>query len=151
MSEHVALTRLTGTGSGDGDDECGQGDCPNVYEDSWTALIRRHQASGGNIGRVHIVTRPLSAYLPFEFARCYRYQAQVGEDIRILDVTDRDNPLPSAHDFWMFDRSTVVLMNYAADGTQLNRELYEVDPASFVECRRIAVAESVPFAEYVEG
>ncbi|MEV6649124.1 DUF6879 family protein [Streptomyces sp. NPDC051219] len=34
---------------------------PGPYEDSWTALIRKHVSSGGGIGRVHILTRPLSA------------------------------------------------------------------------------------------
>jgi hypothetical protein len=28
----------------------------------------------------------------------------------------------------MFDESTVILMNYRADGTQINRELHEGDP-----------------------
>ncbi|MFF6774181.1 DUF6879 family protein [Streptomyces sp. NPDC012637] len=50
----------------------------------------------------------------------------------------------------MFDRSTVVLMKYEDDGTQISRELYGGDPAPFVEWQRIAVAESVPFLEYTE-
>ncbi|MGP9018953.1 hypothetical protein ACT1U9_11140 [Streptomyces sp. BR1] len=29
MAEHAGLTRLTGTGNGNG--ECGEDDCPNVY------------------------------------------------------------------------------------------------------------------------
>ncbi|MFD3472182.1 helix-turn-helix domain-containing protein [Streptomyces sp. NPDC058682] len=39
------------------------------YEDSWTDLIRKHTAAGGSIGRVHIVTQPLSDYLRFEIER----------------------------------------------------------------------------------
>ncbi|MFF9476462.1 DUF6879 family protein [Streptomyces roseolus] len=119
---------------------------PGPYEDAWTAMVRTR-----NVGRVHIVTRPLTDYLRFEFERYYQHQAPAGEDIRILDVTDRPNPLPDVHDFWMFDRSTVVLMKYEADGTQIERELYEGDPAPFVEWQRIAIAESVPFLEYVSG
>lgn len=49
----------------------------------------------------------------------------------------------------MFDRATVVLMKYEADGTQTQRELYEGDPAPFLEYQRIAIAEAVPFLEYV--
>lgn len=122
---------------------------PGPYEDEWTALIRKHREAGGTIGRVHIVTRPLSDYVRFEFERYYRHQAPIGEDIRILDVTDRENPLPDVDDFWMFDRSTIVLMHYEADGTQVSRELYEGDPAPFLEYQRIALAESVPLLEYV--
>ncbi|KND32113.1 DUF6879 family protein [Streptomyces acidiscabies] len=123
---------------------------PGPYEDSWTEMIRQRKASGGSVGRVHILTRPLSDYLRFEFERYYRHQAPVGEDIRILDVTERENPLPEIQDFWMFDRSTVVLMHYEEDGTQIGRELYEGDLAPFIEYQRIAVAESVPYLEYAE-
>ncbi|MCC3779426.1 DUF6879 family protein [Streptomyces sp. UNOB3_S3] len=121
---------------------------PGPYEDAWTALIQKHKATGGTIGRVHIVSRPLSDYLRFEFERYYRHQAPIGEGIRILDVTDRENPLADVQDFWMFDRSTIVLMHYEPDGKQISRELYEGDPAPFIEYQRIAVEESVPFLEY---
>ncbi|MEV6332332.1 DUF6879 family protein [Streptomyces sp. NPDC051909] len=117
---------------------------PGPYEDAWTAMVRTR-----NVGRVHIVTRPLTDYLRFEFERYYQHQAPAGEDIRSLDITDRPNPLPGVQDFWMFDRSTVVLMKYEVDGTQIERELYEGDPAPFLEYQRIAIAESVPFLEYV--
>ncbi|MFD3354927.1 DUF6879 family protein [Streptomyces fradiae] len=117
---------------------------PGPYEDAWMAMVRTR-----NVGRVHIVTRPLTDYLRFEFERYYQHQAPAGEDIRILDITDRPNPLPDVQDFWMFDRSTVVLIKYEADGTQIERELYEGDPAPFLEYQRIAIAESVPFLEYV--
>ncbi len=116
---------------------------PGPYEDAWMAMVRTR-----SVGRVHIVTRPLTDYLRFEFERYYQHQAPAGEDIRILDITDRPNPLPDVQDFWMFDRSTVVLMKYEADGTQIERELYEGDPAPFLEYQRIAIAESVPFLEY---
>ncbi|MFC7967437.1 DUF6879 family protein [Streptomyces cinereoruber] len=117
---------------------------PGPYEDAWMAMVRTR-----NVGRVHIVTRPLTDYLRFEFERYYQHQAPAGEDIRILDITDRPNPLPDVPDFWMFDRSAVVLMKYEADGRQIERELYEGDPAPFLEYQRIAIAESVPFLEYV--
>ncbi|MFI5800893.1 DUF6879 family protein [Streptomyces sp. NPDC051677] len=124
---------------------------PGPYEDSWTAMIRHRKESGGSVGRVHILTRPLSDYLRFEFERYYRHQAPIGEDIRILDVTERENPLPSVQDFWMFDKSEVVLMHYQPDGTQISREAFEGDVSPFIEYQRIARAESVPFEEYVKG
>ncbi|WP_030408425.1 DUF6879 family protein [Streptomyces albus] len=121
------------------------------YEDEWTGMIRRHKSSGRSMGRVHVVTRPLGEYLRFEFCRYYAHSVKAGEDIRILDVTDRPNPVAGFQDFWMFDRSLVVLMNYEPDGRQINREVHDGDPAPFIECQRIAVAESVPFEEYVKG
>lgn len=50
----------------------------------------------------------------------------------------------------MFDRSRIVLMHYERDGTQISREVYEGAPEPFWEYQRIALAESVPFEEYVK-
>lgn len=123
---------------------------PDTYSSAYTEDLKRLRGKGRSKGRVHVLTRPLSEYLRFEFSRYYAPHALAGEDIRILDVTERENPLPDVEDFWMFDRSTVVLMKYEDDGTQISRELYEGDPAPFIEWQRIAVAESVPFLEYAE-
>ncbi|MGW1147430.1 DUF6879 family protein [Streptomyces sp. NPDC002454] len=117
----------------------------------YTERVSRQRVEGKYNGRVHIVTQPLSSYLEFEFSRYYGVHVRAGDDIRILDVTDRPNPLEGVQDFWMFDRSEVVLMNYEADGTQINRTVFEGDVSAFVEYQRIAVAESVPFEEYVDG
>ena len=122
---------------------------PHVYSSPYVENLRRLRGEGRRKGRVHIVTQPLSEYLRFEFSRYYAPHALAGEAIRVLDVTGRENPLPGVQDFWMFDRTTVVLMHYEEDGTQVSRELYEGDPAPFIEYQRIAVVESVPFLEYV--
>ncbi|MFE6865191.1 DUF6879 family protein [Kitasatospora sp. NPDC057692] len=122
---------------------------PDDYESGWMAELRQWSAEGKTVGRVHLVTRPLSDYLRFEFEYYYRHHILAGEGIRILDVTDRENPLENVQDFWMFDRSKVVLMNYREDGTQISRELFGGDPAPYIEFQRIAVSESVPFLEYI--
>lgn len=123
---------------------------PHAYSNEYTDDLKRVRAEGKSKGRVHVVTRPLSAYLRYEFMY-YRPHAWAGEDIRIMDVTDRENPLAGVQDFWMFDRSEVVLMNYESDGTQISREMFEGDVSPFLEYQRIALAESVPFEEYVKG
>lgn len=123
---------------------------PHAYSNDYTEDLKRVRREGKKKGRVHIVTRPLTTYLRYEFM-CYRPHVWAGEDIRIMDVTDRQNPLAGVQDFWMFDKREVVLMNYEADGTQINREVHAGDVAPFVEYQRIALAESVPFEEYVKG
>ncbi|MFW6691791.1 DUF6879 family protein [Streptomyces sp. MAR4 CNX-425] len=123
---------------------------PESYSSAYTEGLRRIKSAGKSKGRVHIVRRPLTDYLRFEFMY-YDVHARAGDDIRILDVTDRPNPLDGVQDFWLFDRSEVVLMNYDADGTQTSRELYDGDPAPYVEYQRIALMESMPFREYVNG
>ncbi|WP_416970221.1 DUF6879 family protein [Streptomyces sp. 4F14] len=124
---------------------------PDDYASAWMDEVRQWTAQGKYVGRVHILTRPLSDYLRFEFEYYYRHHVTASEDIRILDLTGRDNPGLPEQDFWMFDESKVVLMNYRADGTQIGRELYEGDPEPYRRWRRLAVAESVPFLEYVSG
>ncbi|GAA4692417.1 DUF6879 family protein [Streptomyces youssoufiensis] len=123
---------------------------PHTYASEYTEDLKRVRRQGKSKGRVHIVSRPLSTYLEYEFMY-YRPHAWAGEDIRIMDVTDRDNPLAGVQDFWMFDSSEVVLMHYEADGTQISREVYEGDVTPFLEYQRVALAESVPFEEYVKG
>ncbi|MER6529423.1 DUF6879 family protein [Streptomyces sp. NPDC001508] len=123
---------------------------PANYSSSYTDGLRKLRAEGKAKGRVHVVSRPLTDYLRFEFMY-YGVHAAAGDDIRILDVTDRPNPLEGVQDFWLFDRSQVVLMHYDADGTQIGREVFEGDVTPFLEYQRIAVTESVPFEEYVKG
>ncbi|MFE7675555.1 DUF6879 family protein [Streptomyces albidoflavus] len=123
---------------------------PHAYANEYTDDLKRVRREGRSKGRVHIVTRPLSDYLRFEFTY-YLPHAWAGEDIRILDVTGWPNPLDGVQDFWMFDRSEVVLMNYEPDGTQINREVHEGDVSPFHEYQRIALAESVPFQGYVKN
>lgn len=123
---------------------------PHTYSSPYTEDLKRLRNEGKRKGRAHVLTQPLSEYLRFEFSRYYAPHAVAGEDIRILDVTARENPLQGVQDFWLFDRSTVVLMHYEEDGTQISRELYEGDPTPYVEYQRIAEAESIPFLEYVK-
>ncbi|NJP42632.1 DUF6879 family protein [Actinacidiphila epipremni] len=123
---------------------------PTTVSNAYTDRLRRQVTEGRAQGRVHVLTRPLSAYLRFEFQHYYQPHALAGEEIRVLDVTNRPDPLEGVQDFWMFDRAEVVLMNYHPDGRQISRELFDGDISPFLEFQRIAVDESVPFEEYVQ-
>jgi hypothetical protein len=117
-------------------------------DDPWYRRVRHFRSTGRWIGRVHVITRPLSDYLRFEFA-AYPYNVRAGEEVRILDLTERPNPGLPNQDFWMFDESKIVRMDYAEDGTQLGRELLDdVDPAPYVEWKRIAMDHAEPFTDY---
>ncbi|WP_326652029.1 MULTISPECIES: DUF6879 family protein [unclassified Streptomyces] len=123
---------------------------PHTHSNAYTEDLKRVRREGKSKGRVHIITRPLTTYLQYEFMY-YLPHVWAGEDIRIIDVTGRNNPLADVEDFWVFDKREVVLMHYETDGTQISRELYEGDVTAFIEYQRIALAESVPFEEYVKG
>ena len=118
-------------------------------DDQWLTRVRHFRATGRWVGRVHMLTRPLNDYMRYEFA-VYRHTVRAGEDVRILDTTDQpDTALPS-QDFWLFDESAVVRMDYTPSGVQVGRELLEaVDPTPYVACKRLALAKAVPFQEYV--
>jgi hypothetical protein len=118
----------------------------------WMDRVAAHRANGRSIGRVHVVRRPLTDYLRFEFNWYYQFHIKVGEDIRILDLTDRPGPGLPEEDFWMFDEATVVVMRYRPDGTQIGRELLDApDIEQILRYRDIALSGAVPFAEYWAG
>ena len=123
----------------------GQLDVPDG--DPWLMRVRHFRRTGRWIGRVHVIRRPLTDYLRYEFA-VYRRTVEAGEDVRILDLTDRPNPGLPPQDFWLFDDTAVVRMDYDSDGTQLGRELLEdVDPAPYVTWKRLALEHAEPFSE----
>lgn len=123
----------------------GELDIPD--DDPWLARVRHFRQTGRWIGRVHVIRRPLTDYLKYEFA-VYRRTVEAGEDVRILDLTDQPDPGLPAQDFWLFDDSAVVRMDYDADGTQLGRELLEgIDPAPYVAWKHLALEHAEPFTE----
>ena len=116
---------------------------------TWLDRVARFRATGRIIQRVHVVTRPLSDYLRYEFAWAYAFNVRAGEDIRILDLTGQDNPGLPDEDFWMFDERHLVRMMYRADGSQIGRELVDnPDIERYVRYRDIALDLAVPFEEY---
>jgi hypothetical protein len=116
--------------------------------DQWLTRLRHFQQTGRWVGRVHVLSRPLTNYLRYEFA-VYGFTVEVGEDVRILDVTDVSNPGLPKQDFWLFDESAVVIMDYDDKDNQLGRELLEhVDPAPYVAWKRLALDLAVPFISY---
>ncbi|MGW4492036.1 DUF6879 family protein [Streptomyces sp. NPDC004376] len=124
---------------------------PADHNARWHERVRGYLASGRTIGRVRIVRKPLTDYQRYQFAWGIPGNIQAGEDIRVLDVTQDDYGLPlSGTDWWMFDESRVVHLNFRPDGTQINRELFTGDVTPYLEWQRIALAHAVPFSEYVK-
>jgi hypothetical protein len=124
----------------------GELDIPDA--DQWLVRLRHFRQTGRWVGRVHVLSRPFTDYLRYEFA-VYSFTVKAGEDVRILDVTGTPDPGLPNQDFWLFDESAVVLMQYDASGKQLGRELLEhIDPAPYVAWKRLALDRAVPFDSY---
>ena len=98
---------------------------------------------------MHVINRPLTDYLCYEFA-VYRRTVEAGEDVRILDLTDQPNPGLPAQDFWLFDDSTAIEMQYDQTGRIAAAPLI-TDPAAvgrYLQLRDTALRHAVPLREY---
>jgi hypothetical protein len=86
-------------------------------DNGWPALVRDRTAAGKFMGRVQIATRPLADYMNFLLAS-YNVNVHAGEEVRLAF---RDQLPPHLRgireDFWLFDDTTVFVMNYAKDGS----------------------------------
>ncbi|UZJ29369.1 DUF6879 family protein [Streptomyces endophytica] len=121
---------------------------PEGHNAKWHVTVRDAIKAGKTFGRVRVVRQPLTDYQRYQFAWGIPGNIKAGEDIRVLDLTDRDLDLPD-QDFWMFDETTVVHLNYRPDGTQINRELIESpDLKKYLGWRDLALENAVPFGEY---
>jgi hypothetical protein len=116
----------------------------------WLARIRAESEAGILNQRVHVLSTPLTDYLRFEATWGYAYNAAAGEDIRIIDLSERPAPagLPG-HDYWLIDDAHALVMHYDDAGRLIGAE-----PASDAElpvyqrAREAAVAAAEPFAAW---
>ncbi|MFI5981816.1 DUF6879 family protein [Streptomyces sp. NPDC051555] len=115
----------------------------------WVATVGNATQAGKRMYRVHIVTRPLTDYLRFELGWGYIRNMAAGEEFFILDITEQENPIPGAPDFWMFDNRTVGAMSYDSEGKYLGSEFIgESQLSEFLAYRDSALAAAVPFPEW---
>ncbi|MFF7010208.1 DUF6879 family protein [Streptomyces fimicarius] len=115
----------------------------------WMTTVGDAVRSGKRMYRVHILARPLTDYLRFELSWGYRRNMTAGEEFFILDVTDREHPMPDAPDFWLFDERVAGVMEYDSEGRFLGSELVEGDQVSrLLAYRDTAMAQAVPFSDW---
>ena len=107
----------------------------SVRTSPWLARIAVSTATRGvSWSRVRVVEYPLTEYTEYELVTYVESQA-AGEQILITE-----QPAP-CDDFWLLDagtdRAVGVWMRYAADGTQLGRELV-TDPVVLDQMATVA-------------
>lgn len=121
---------------------------PADHNAAWHETVRNNIAAGKKQQRLKIVKRPFTDYTRYLMSWGVPGNVAAGEDYRILDLTDKTTEIPE-QDYWIFDESTVVLLNFNRDGTQIDRQL--ADPAdldTYFHWRDIGLPEAVPFLEY---
>lgn len=116
----------------------------------WLDTLRRERERGLYSSRVHVWQSPLSDYLRYECEWGYAYNAEAGEDIRVLDTSEQHKPAEVFdEDFWIINDEILVRMHYEDDGrflgaTVANRGLLP----RYRAARDAAWSQAVPFADY---
>ena len=116
----------------------------------WRSMLREANAKGRQYSRVHVVRSPLSDYLRYECEWGYAFNTRLGEDVRILDLSEVDyqSELPP-RDFWLFDDAPGIWQHYTPDGDWQGAELAAAAETDRLRAWRDELqAAAVPFADY---
>lgn len=127
---------------------------PRLGKQDDLRLISELRRNGRDVGRVHVVTWPLSDYIRYELA-VYAENVDAGEYVRIADATAHHELSALVRDFAIFDVETdspdVILFNYTSQGHVLGYE-HTQDPAIIEQTwrhYRLALERSVPLTEFI--
>lgn len=100
----------------------------------WLEHIAAATSDGRSVGRVLVVTAPLTPYWRWRVATG-RAHAAAGEEIHLADRAQHPELAALTADFWLLDDARVLLLDYDPRGMFLGRR--EVtDPASVADYRR---------------
>lgn len=121
---------------------------PDERAAEWYQTIKADVAAGKQYTKVKILRRPLTDYQRYSLAWTMPDSVEAGMEYRVVDVTDRDVGLPDL-DFWLYDNTKVVILEYNDDDSPRGAELIENEEVDqYLQWRDIALKESVPFSEY---
>lgn len=117
----------------------------------WIDRIARATSAARTIGRVLVVTGPLTPYLRWR-VETGRGHAAAGEEIRIADCAQHPALAELDSDFWIFDDERALLLEYDPQGAFL-RSQQVADRAIIERCLRerdLAIACSVSLEEFLQ-
>lgn len=119
-------------------------------DNEWRQLLRAGRSVGKRFSRVRVIRGPLTDYERYACEWGYVYNTALGEDIRVLDLSEVDYPhaLPP-WDFWLFDEGSGVRMHYADDGQFEGAETVGSEEVGrLIAWQQQLVGSAVPFDEY---
>jgi hypothetical protein len=88
-------------------------------DDQWVSLLKAGRRWGKAYQRVHVIAEPLTPAMQQELTEGYGPNVAAGEDIGIIPFSAADEwpaDVPE-YDFWLFDSSSLLVMEYEPDGT----------------------------------
>jgi len=116
----------------------------------WLEFMAAEIGSGKRWHKVHILRSPISDYLRFECEWGYAVSTEYGQEVLILDESERPRPagIPD-EDFWLFDDDAVARLHYDAEGRFLGAELAEsATLPAYRRYRDLALEVAEPFASW---
>lgn len=120
------------------------------WKSGWLDALERDRDAGRQWRVLHVVDGPISDYVAYEAAWCYGPNQDAGQDIRILDLAERQLPSSLVHagDFMVLDDNTVIRMHYSDAGAFVGANVVNQDPAVFVALRDMMWAAAEPFSAW---
>lgn len=116
----------------------------------WVEQVAVATAAGRYVGRVLVVSLPLSPYWQWRLETAREHVA-AGEDIRIAVVDYAPVLAQLDTDFWLLDDTSARVLAYSPDGRFLDN-VEEHRPKVLRRCRHdrdLAMAPSVPLQEFL--
>ena len=99
----------------------------------WRDIVRQAKSRWAIMQRVHLIQFPISLYLLFEM-EAYKKNIEAWEEIFYIPFEKCSVEVKS--DFWIFDDSIVLKMNYDKDGRFVNFEEIN-DCSSYLQIKKI--------------
>lgn len=122
-----------------------------AWLEPWARRVRSIKRRGASIGRVHVVSEPLSEYVTFEMTCAYPSNIDAGEEIGVLPRSTAQRLGVPELDYWLFDDERTGVMVYDGTGALTHVEVTR-DPAlvrQHVRWRQICRAHATPLREYL--
>ena len=102
-----------------------------LWED-WHDIVRQAKSRRAIMQRVHLIQFPISSYVLFEI-EAYKKNIEAWEEIFYIPFEKCSVEVKS--DFWIFDDSIILKMNYDKDGRFINFEEMN-DCASYLQIKK---------------
>lgn len=114
----------------------------------WFDWVAELNAAGRRIGRVRVLTEPLTDYLRFELS--FTAQAvEAGEDIRVLPAEEAFVLQLPREDFWFFDDRLVAVLVFGDTGVTAAEVIYDAaEVARYRAIQQRAMSAAVPYQQW---
>lgn len=113
----------------------------------WLTRVRTWTAAGQRIGRVRMLTDPLTDYLRFELS-ITPPAVEAGEDIRFLSAARATELGAPTEDFWLLEDQEVLALRFGDHGVSGAELITEPGKVSAYRAwRDTATAAAVPLSE----